>query len=465
MTTSNSSTASLEAHVNRFIKNFSYDDISDKGMQAAQEVLMDQLGIEVGASELPWCKRAMEYAKSQSRDGASTIVADGEQVDAATAAFTNGTYGHGLEFDDAHIRSAGHPGCVVIPTSVALGEERDASIKDVLTAIVVGYEVYTRLGNLAAPDLLKRGWHPNAVLGTFGATASAASLLDFDEEMIGHAMAIATSHASGVTEYSSTGGSIKRVHGGMAARNGIESARMAHHGVTGPKRYLTGNKGFFNVFVERTDVSVDEFGTASTLEIEKRWLKPYACCGTTHAYIDAVHELDPDPERVERIVARVQPETNSIVGTANENVYRPEDFQGTQFSLPFQIALAVSGYGNGYRTHRKIADGDLSLDDTELLGLADTVEIEVSEELEEEYDPKDVGDLTIEYTDGTSEHAFVEDSLGTPRRPMSADQRRAKFDELTEPVLGSDGAQSLAAAIERVESLDSVAELTERTYR
>lgn len=465
MTTGNSSSESLEEHINQFINNFSYNDISGEEMQAAQEILMDQLGIEVGASELPWCKRAAEYAKSQSRDGASTIVTDGEQVDAATAAFINGTYGHGLEFDDAHVRSAGHPGCVVIPTSLALAEERDASIENMLTAIVVGYEVYTRLGNLAAPDLLKRGWHPNAVLGTFSATASAASLLGFDEVTIGHAMGIATSHASGVTEYSSTGGSIKRVHGGMAARNGIEAARMAHHGVTGPKRYLTGNKGFFNVFVERTDASVDGFGTASALEIEKRWLKPYACCGTTHAYIDAVHELDPDPERIERILTRVQPETNSIVGTANENVYRPEDFQSAQFSLPFQIALAVSGHGNGYRTHRKIADGGLSLDDAELLGITDTVEIEVSEELEEQHDPKDVGNITIEYTDGTSEHAFVEDSLGTPQRPMSEAQRREKFDELTEPVLGLDGAESLAAAIERIESLDSIAALTERTYQ
>ena len=82
-------------------------------------------------------------------------------MSAADAAFVNGSYGHGFEYDDAHGPSASHPGSCVIPAALAIGEELDSSLGEVITALVTGYEVYTRIGVLAAPDLLKRGFHPH----------------------------------------------------------------------------------------------------------------------------------------------------------------------------------------------------------------------------------------------------------------------------------------------------------------
>src|SRR5262249_50396702 len=146
------------------------------------------------------------------------------QMSAVDAAFINGSYGHGFEYDDAHGASASHPGSCVIPAALAIGEELGADLEDVLTSLVAGYEVYTRIGVLMAPDLLKRGFHPHAVLSNFGAAAVAAKLRKFDAETTLHALAIALSHASGTTEYTSTGGSIKRVHAGIGTRNGIMSA-------------------------------------------------------------------------------------------------------------------------------------------------------------------------------------------------------------------------------------------------
>jgi 2-methylcitrate dehydratase PrpD len=130
----------------------------------------------------------------------------------------------------------------VIPAALAIGEELGSTLEEVITAIVAGYEIYTRIGVLAAPDLLKRGFHPHAVLSNFGAAAVAAKLRKLDAETTLHSLSIALSHASGTTEYTSTGGSIKRVHAGIGTRNGMLSADMARAGITGPRAFLSGSK-------------------------------------------------------------------------------------------------------------------------------------------------------------------------------------------------------------------------------
>jgi 2-methylcitrate dehydratase PrpD len=136
-----------------------------------------------------------------------------------------------------------------------------ASLEDVIVALATGYETYARIGKLGSPDLLNAGWQSHSVLANFGAAAIAAKLYGFDEERTLHALAIALSHASGPTEYASTGGSIKRVHAGIAVRNGIESAELARAGITGPLRFLTGNRGLYRNFCRKTvgDEAVPDF--------------------------------------------------------------------------------------------------------------------------------------------------------------------------------------------------------------
>lgn len=438
----------LEERVESFVTEFSFDDLDPDDRWAARALLKDNLAVSIGLSVLPWSEAADRYAREQERSGPSTVAASGRQVDPGTAAFVNATYAHGFEYDDAHGPSDGHPGSVVTATSLAVGEAVAATVGETLEALVAAYEVYARLGTLASPALIARGWHPHAVLGSFGGATAAAKLWDLDREETAHALAIAASHASGITEYSSTGGSVKRTHAGIGARNGIDAARMAKNGVTGPRGYLTGNKGFYQAFVENREFDADDFGDESDLEIHDAWLKQYACCGCTHAYIDCVHEIDTDPGRIEAIRTRIQPKSDSIVGTANENLYAPTNVEEAQFNVPFEVALAVLGYGNGFETHQKVVEGEIPLDEPELLETMQSVELEPDAALGEEYDSKFVGDVTVEYADGTTDHAFVEDATGTPDNPPSVATSREKFMGLTHPVIGEHGAEDLWNVVE-----------------
>ena len=93
--------------------------------------------------------------------GDSTVFGDSKTWTPAVAALLNGALGHSLDFDDTHADSSLHPSAPVVPAAFAVGEMVGASGREVLTAIVAGYEVCCRLGNALDPTShYARGFHP-----------------------------------------------------------------------------------------------------------------------------------------------------------------------------------------------------------------------------------------------------------------------------------------------------------------
>jgi 2-methylcitrate dehydratase PrpD len=451
----------LEEAAARFVVGFSRADLDDAGLRAAQTLIKDQLAIQIGAAQLPW-SRQVRRARGV-RPGRSTVVGERGTVAAADAAFLNATYGHGFEYDD--YAGNAHPGCCVVPTALALGEELGASIDDVITAMVVGYELYVRIGYLASPDLLNVGWQPHSVLANFGAAAVAAKLHGLDEETTLHALAIALSHAGGTTEYASTGGSVKRAHAGIAVRNGMESVELATAGVTGPRRFLTGDRGFYQVFIRKQidDAARTIFSPSEPLTLVRMSMKPYCCCAATHAYIDLMQTITERAGRIAAIDARIQTMTDAIVGNRNVSIYRPQNIEEVQYSLPVQMALAALGRGNGYSTHRQLLDGELWNGRTSpVLDLAKRITLTVSPDLDERFPRTFAADVTVTYDDGTCEDLFADHATGTPASPFTPEQHWVKLADLTQDVIGETAARDLVDAVDGAPGTAPVTEWTAR---
>lgn len=452
----------LERAVIRFVAELTYAHIDDAAHAGISTLMRDQLALQIGTSQMPWSRQVLAYVEAQQRPGRSRVSGSGLAMSAADAAFVNGSYGHGFEYDDAHGPSGSHPGSCVIPAALAIGEELGSSLEDVITAMVAGYEVYARIGTLAAPDLLRRGYQPHAVLSNFGAAAVAAKLRGFDPETTLHALAIALSHASGTTEYTSTGGSIKRVHAGIGTRNGMASADMAAAGLTGPRSFLSGAKGFFRTFVQR-DAGVDaerRFDLDRPFEIATVWLKAYCACYCTHAYIDAVRPLAARVDDIAEIQARIHPAFDVVVGNANANAYKPRNIEHVQFSLPVQMAFTLLGKGNGYGVHRDYVNGDVDM--VPVMEAAHRVKISEAPDLQQRYPGKFVADVTTIFRDGSTEHVFVEDPIGTDKNPMPDAEQDAKFMELTTGVIGRERATDLLASLRRIDPRMTASELMEK---
>lgn len=450
----------LEQALVRFVQDLRYEDLDAPAHAGVNRLMRDQLALQIGISQMPWSQQLLKYATAQQRPGASHVAASGLTMSAQDAAFVNGSYGHGFEYDDAHGPSYSHPGSCVIPAALALGEELGATLEEVVTALVAGYEVYTRIGLLAAPDLLQRGFHPHCVLSSFGAAAVAAKLRGLDAETTLHALAIALSHASGTTEYSSTGGSIKRIHAGIGTKNGMAAAEMARAGITGPRAFLSGNKGFFRTFLQRGpgDGAEARFAPGQPLQIATVWLKAYCACYCTHAYIDALRPFAARRAEIADVHLKITPHFNVVVGTANANAYTPRNIEHVQFSLPIQAAFALLGLGNGYPVHRDYLAGKVDM--APVIALARGIRITEEPALEKSHPGKFVADVTVAFQDGSSQHVFVADPIGTDTNPMPEHVQDAKFMELTEGVLGAGRARALLAALRAMDPAMKAADLT-----
>ncbi|RMI28783.1 MmgE/PrpD family protein [Nocardia stercoris] len=436
----------LEAAVADFVTDLEHDAIPPAALDGAWRLIQDQLAVQIGCAALPWSRAVLELTRATHAPGRAHVTVDGDAMSAADAAFVNATYGHGFEYDDAHRASSSHPGSCVVSAALALGEELGCTMREVVTGVVAGYEAYTRLGVLAAPDLLERGFHPHAVLSTFGAAAVAARMRGFDAERTLHALSIAFSHCSGTTEYTSTGGSVKRLHAGIGTRNGLRAAELAAAGITGPTTFLSGAKGFFRVFAGRDAGAdaVDLLDSAADFQITRVWIKPYCCCGINHAYIDGARRVAARAGEITAVRLAIQTGGNLIVGNRNANAYAPQTIEHLQYSLPFQFALSALGLGNGFTTHHDYLTGRLDLSPgSPAADLAGRVRIEVDADLDTEYAGRWVGDLTVSYADGTTDHLFVDNPAGTAENPLSPADFDAKFRDLTVAALGADRAETL----------------------
>ncbi len=121
--------------LSEFISGLQYEQLPSEVITKAKECVLDQLGVQLVASQLEWSRIAYSTMKDLGGSPESRIVNYGDKTSAPCAAFVNGTFGHGCEFDDLGPKvGRGHPGCVVIPAAIALCEKGHASGKDLITA-------------------------------------------------------------------------------------------------------------------------------------------------------------------------------------------------------------------------------------------------------------------------------------------------------------------------------------------
>ncbi|HYF17646.1 MAG TPA: MmgE/PrpD family protein [Ramlibacter sp.] len=450
----------LESAVVRFIQEFDTGSVTPDLRVLVSRVMRDQFSSQVGNSRLPWSRQARAAIDAHHVPGRSRVISSLQTMSAVDAAFINATYAHGFEYDEGHRPSNSHPGSCAVACAVAVGEEVGATLDEVIAATLMGYEVYARIGVLAAPDLMRRGFHPASALAAFGAAAVTAKLRRFDPETTLHALAVAASHASGIAEYSATGGSVKRVHPGIGVRGGMQAADLARAGITGPRSFLSGVKGFYRTLLQRgpAEDAAERFGASARFEITRGGFKRYCCCGANHASIDILAGLAARLAEIEDVTLRISSLCNSMVGTVNANVYTPGNIEQVQFSLPAQAAFALLGHGNGYQAHLDYLEGRIDM--ARVLATAKRVKLLEAPEFDRAYPGKFVTEATVRFVDGSSQTRFVENSVGTPDNPMEEAVHDEKFVELTSQVLGPARAAALLRALHELRPGTSVPGLT-----
>ena len=195
-----------------FAANIKYENLSPDTIRKTKQCLLEWLGVCIRGSQEPACHIIREVLLTKGGTGPANIfTGKNEQASALNAAFCNGSASHSLDFDDLHNPSIIHLACVVIPPVFALGEAEHKSGKSMLAATVAGYEVGARVGESVIPESYFF-WHTTGTAGTFGAAASAASMLGLTEETFIQALGSAGTQAAGLWEFLKEGAMSKTLH-------------------------------------------------------------------------------------------------------------------------------------------------------------------------------------------------------------------------------------------------------------
>src|SRR5712691_7441145 len=307
--------------------------------EMVEKLLIDVAGLCVAARRTDYVRASLAGWEAS---GSCTAIGHSRTLDAAGAAFVNGTAAHGEDFDDSFEGGPVHAGAVVVPAVLAVAERERLSGRDALLGIAVGVEVMCR-ASLVAPKLIhKAGFHPTAVLGAMGAAASAATALRFSKNQFVNALGIAGSMAAGIIEYLAEGAWTKRMHPGWAAQSGIRAADLARAGFVGPRAVFEGAHGVYYGFARTSGGDwaklLDGFGS--------QWLaasiafKPYACGTMTQPYVDCARRLAKkiDVENIKEIICEAAEGTVHRLWEPLAAKQRPPNDYAAKFSQPYCIA-------------------------------------------------------------------------------------------------------------------------------
>ena len=208
-----------------------------------------------------------------------------------------------------------------------------------------------RINTAITPSCALRGFHaPTSISGPFGAAAARGRSWASTPDLMLNALSIAGSHSAGVTEYDQGGGSVKRMHAGMASHGGIRSALLAQKGLTGPSTILEGKHEIFVAFTDqhRPHEVTDKLGEEYRV-VMGTGFKAYFACFPIQAAIDAMLALKRDHGFAPDDVVEIVMGTNRRSVTHVEA--KPTDILSAQFSAPFSLALTLLRGSNGYQDY------------------------------------------------------------------------------------------------------------------
>lgn len=329
----------------QYCASLSWDELPSEVRQRACDRLVDALSTAAGsvAVAAPPLKAAVKaFALDDRANGVATLIGAREGRTPEAAAFVNGVGIHAILYESINLRSGNHPGPVVCAAGLAVAESTDASLSDLLLAILVGYEVQLFLGDLCGQEVIAKGFRTTSVFGAIAAAAVSARLLGLDEDRFTNALGLAANEASGLPQGWIEGTFEPYLEAGSAASIGMYSARLAMAGAVAAESTFEGKTGYFNAFAGQQPTTGQRARDRwRILEIS---CKPYPISGTKMTSVDSALEIvakhGPPPEEIVAVDAFVPPNALHAGGPAKPPF---DNYIIAQDSAPFLIAAALCG--------------------------------------------------------------------------------------------------------------------------
>lgn len=439
------------------ILNTHFENFDREVVAGAKNRIIDVIGCMIAGANLPPSPMMVDMVKEWGGKEESTILVYGNRAPAHNVGMVNTIMARLLDFEPVGPvvkgkRNMVHLSATTVPTAFAIAEQRGISGKELITAIITGDDLASRI--MTASDYtIDSGWEAMGLVPAFGATAIAGRLSGFDRKTMLNAFGIVLNQLAGTVQSVYEGTHAFVLPQGLASRDGIFSAELAGRGFTGVENALTGRYGFFDLYCKTYSPEI------LTQDLGKEFysdsiLKLYPSCGGNHAAINCALELaykyDIQIEDITVITLRVSPGTYaSFLGQPFEITAFPP--ATARFNLRYNVANALirKSVKIEHFTDEFVRDGRVY----ELCKKIDLAILPPSENM--------AAILEIKMKDGKELSQGTDTIKGSPNSPLSEKEIRDKFRSniaFSDTVTGKNAEEALDT-LEHLEEVDDIKQL------
>ncbi len=430
-----------------FVASARYEDVPEPVRAHTKLVLLDTLGVILAGSERPEVRQLRERLTGGS--GATVYARGWPVLDARTAGLLNGIAGRSIELCEGLRFVSGQAAMQVLPGVLAVGEQAGSSGREMLMALLLGYDVAARLAGGFTPRPLA---HQNGQVSLVAAAAAGARLRGLDANGVSRAMRIATTLVLTPSYTNAVAGATAlNVAGGMCAFAAALAPDLALAGFEAQDDAIELALGQLVGAGFTTDGLLDGLGV--TWHITRNYFRLYACCNPIHPALDCLAqglaELQARPEQIARIDC-VTYRFASVMRDPN-----PRNYFASKYSLPHAAAtMAVRGHA-GFA-----ALDDTAVNDPVIAALRQRVTVTEDPAMTALAPRLRPARVTVELTDGRHATHACDSHRGDFQAPFAEAELRDKFRELAATVLTAEGAALVEQAVDRCDDWADAGVLT-----
>jgi 2-methylcitrate dehydratase PrpD len=321
----------------RAVNSMRYQDLPARAVEHAKMILASTLASAAPGALIESARILRDLAKERGGRPEATVWFDAARLPAASAARVNAGLSDAAASDDSDIRNTAHYGTALTSAGLAIAERTGAAGKDLLGAMVIGYEAAGRIGDTRRGG--RGGLHASQLVA-FGSAVAAARLLKLTDQQMAYALGIVATTMGGIAI--GTNSWAREYMGSNAAGSGVDAAEAAARGYTVNDDMLGARGGFVDVFGGGRDavrlLSADlgqRWDIVEFLAI-KLWPGAHPFSGTLEAAVNAARQANVPADGVAKILI-AGPDRTTVGGSR-----RPRDLVEAIHSLPYFVASAVA---------------------------------------------------------------------------------------------------------------------------
>lgn len=429
-----------------FAAELQFEDIPAPVMRRTEDLMLDWVGSTLAGKgarpveTIAWFAQQMGPA-----DGDAEVLISRRRTSVLFAALVNAAACHFAEQDDVHNGSVFHPAAVVFPPALAVAQSLGSSGRELLTAVVAGYEVGIRVGEFLGRSHYKV-FHTTGTAGTLAAAAAVGRLLNLTPAQMLQAFGSAGTQAAGLWEFLRDAADSKQLHTAKAAANGLTAAYLASQGFTGARHIFEGAQGMAAGMSSDADPArlTDRLGTRWALA--ETSFKFHSSCRHTHPAADALQQVmaahNLSPHDIASVSAHVHQGAIDVLGP----VVNPKTVHQAKFSMGTVLGL-IAQFGSAGLT-----EFEQHFNDPRVVQLRDKIKMELDAEVDRAYPQRWIGKVSVQTTDGRTLHGRVEEPKGDPGNTLTRDELEQKALRLA-AFSGGATAAEMRAIFERIWNL------------